>query len=205
MTNDCTKTTPQHKTSSCGKVIIISAPSGTGKSTLISHLMRDTSLNLHFSVSCTNRLPRGEEQDGVAYHFISTEQFRERIAANDFLEYEEVYAGRYYGTLKEEVEKRIERGENVICDVDVKGGCRIKSYFQDRALSVFIQPPSIETLKQRLEARATDHADVIADRLERASLELSFASRFDTIVVNDRLEEAAQDLHSLVKTFVTKP
>ena len=142
-----------------GKLIIFSAPSGSGKSTIINFLLKQN-LNLHFSISATSRAPRGTEKDGVEYYFLTPDEFRARIAAGDFLEYEEVYTDKYYGTLKSEVERRLMSGDNVIFDVDVVGGCNIKKFYGDRALSVFIQPPSIEDLRSRLEGRGTDALEV---------------------------------------------
>lgn len=184
-----------------GKVIIISAPSGSGKSTIINYLM-EKEPNLHFSVSATSRPPRGEEKNGVEYFFLSPKEFSQRISKGDFLEYNEVYTGRFYGTLKSEVDKLLEEGKNVICDVDVEGGENIKRVYQDRALSLFVQPPSIEELKRRLEARGTDSPEVIEDRLERAAYELTFAPRFDSIVVNDRLETAQEEALQKLRQFI---
>ena len=152
-----------------GAFIIVSAPSGSGKSTIIKWLMDNhPELNLYFSVSCTSRPPRGSEQNGVEYFFLSPEEFRERIARDEFLEYEEVYADRFYGTLKAQVEQQADKGQNVVFDVDVKGGCNIKKYYGDRALSLFIQPPSVEELRRRLTNRGTDSPEVIEDRLAKA-------------------------------------
>lgn len=185
-----------------GKLIIFSAPSGSGKSTIINWLMQHPELRLAFSVSCTSRAPRGTEQDGVEYFFISADEFRQRIANDEFVEYEEVYEGRFYGTLKSQVEHQLEAGQNVVFDVDVNGGMRIKEYYGDRALSLFIQPPSIEELRRRLEGRGTDAPEVIDQRIARAEYEMSQAANFDCIVVNDRLEVAEQDALRLVETFV---
>ena len=185
-----------------GKLIIFSAPSGSGKSTIINRLMQHPELHLAFSISCTSRQPRGTEQNGVEYFFITPEEFRERIARDEFLEYEEVYQDRFYGTLKQQVETQAARGENVVFDVDVKGGCNIKQYYGDRALSVFIQPPSIEALRQRLEARGTDSAEVINDRLARAEFELTFAPKFDRVVVNDDLAQAQQHFVRVVQEYL---
>ena len=168
-----------------GKLIIFSAPSGSGKSTIINFLLKQN-LNLHFSISATSRAPRGTEKDGVEYYFLTPDEFRARIAAGDFLEYEEVYTDKYYGTLKSEVERRLMSGDNVIFDVDVVGGCNIKKFYGDRALSVFIQPPSIEDLRSRLEGRGTDAPEVIESRIAKAEFELGFADKFDVIVVNDK-------------------
>lgn len=185
------------------KVIIFSAPSGSGKSTIINYLMAQN-LNLHFSISATSRPPRGTEKNGVEYFFLSPEEFKTLIAKGEFLEYEEVYKDRFYGTLKSQVDAQLERGENVVCDVDVLGGQNIKAYYGDKALSLFIQPPSIEVLKQRLESRGTDAPEVIKDRLARAEFELSYADKFDKVVVNDNLEDAQNEALSLIKTFLEK-
>ncbi|MCM1108544.1 MAG: guanylate kinase [Clostridium sp.] len=186
-----------------GKVIIFSAPSGSGKSTIINYLMQQN-LNLSFSISATSRPPRGTEQHGVEYFFLTPEEFRRRIANDEFLEYEEVYEGRYYGTLKAQVEKQLEAGQNVILDVDVHGGCRIKDYYGDRALSVFIQPPSVEVLRQRLNGRGTDAPEVIEKRIARAEYELGFASKFDTVVVNDDLQLAQQQALKCLRDFLNR-
>lgn len=185
------------------KVIIFCAPSGSGKSTIIGSLMPREELNLAFSVSATTRPPRGQERDGIEYLFLSPEQFRAHIVADDFIEYEEVYADRFYGTLKTQVEKQLAAGQNVVFDVDVHGGMRLKEYFGDRALSLFIQPPGIDALRQRLESRATDAPEVIRQRLDRAEYELSFAPRFDRIVVNDDLETAKAEAYAAILDFVS--
>lgn len=188
-----------------GKVIIFSAPSGSGKSTIINWLMQEhEELNLRFSISCTSRKPRGTEQNGVEYFFVTPEEFRQRIANDEFLEYEEVYVDRFYGTLKTQVEKQLAAGENVVLDVDVKGGCNIKKIYGDKALSVFIQPPSVEALRQRLNGRGTDAPEVIEDRIRRAEFELSFAPKFDLVVVNDNLETAKQEAYTDIKEFLDK-
>ena len=165
-----------------GKLIIFSAPSGSGKSTIINYLLTQN-LNLHFSISATSRAPRGTEQNGVEYYFLTPEEFRNRSAADDFLEYEEVYTDKFYGTLKSEVERILNNGDNVIFDVDVVGGCNIKKYYGDRALSVFIQPPSIEELRKRLVGRGTDAPEIIESRIAKAEFELSFADKFDTVII----------------------
>ena len=185
-----------------GKLIIFSAPSGSGKSTIISRLMQHPELHLAFSVSGTSRAPRGTERNGVEYFFITPEEFRERISRDEFLEYEEVYADRFYGTLKQQVETQAARGENVVFDVDVKGGCNIKQYYGDRALSIFIQPPSIEELRHRLVGRATDASEVIEQRIERAAFELTFAPKFDRVVINDDLDRAVEETLRIVREFV---
>lgn len=186
-----------------GKLIIFSAPSGSGKSTIINYLLTQN-LNLAFSISATSRAPRGTEQHGTEYFFLSPEEFRSRIENNEFLEYEEVYKDRYYGTLKAEVEKQLEKGQNVVFDVDVVGGCNIKKFYGDRALSVFIQPPSVEELRKRLIGRATDTPDVIESRIAKAEYELSFAPKFDCVIINDDLEAAKTDTLKAIKEFLDK-
>lgn len=185
-----------------GKLIIFSAPSGSGKSTIINWLMSHEELRMAFSISCTSRAPRGTERNGVEYFFVTPEEFRRRIDNDEFLEYEEVYKDRYYGTLKQQVEAQLEKGENVVFDVDVKGGCNIKNYYGDRALSVFIQPPSIEELRNRLTGRGTDAPEVIEDRIARASFELTFAPKFDKVVINDDLDKAKAEALKIVKGFL---
>lgn len=185
-----------------GKLIIFSAPSGSGKSTIINWLMSHEELRMAFSISCTSRAPRGTERNGVEYFFVTPEEFRRRIDNDEFLEYEEVYKDRYYGTLKQQVEAQLEKGENVVFDVDVKGGCNIKNYYGDRALSVFIQPPSIEELRNRLTGRGTDAPEVIEDRIARASFELTFAPKFDKVVINDDLDKAKAEALKIVKDFL---
>ena len=187
-----------------GKLIIFSAPSGSGKSTIIQSLL-NRDLNLSFSISATSRAPRGTEKNGVEYYFISPEEFRQRIANGEFLEYEEVYAGKFYGTLKSEVERILDNGRNVIFDVDVVGGLNIKKYYGDQALALFIQPPSIEELEKRLKHRATDAPEVIASRVAKAEYELSFAPRFDHIIVNDILEKAQEEAYQTIRQFLDKP
>ena len=188
-----------------GKLLIVSAPSGSGKSTIVQYLMKEhPELRLAFSISATSRPPRGTEQHGVEYFFLSPEAFRQRILNNEFLEYEEVYPNRFYGTLKEPVEKQLGAGQNVIFDVDVKGGCNIKKYYGERALSLFIQPPSIEELRRRLEGRNTDSPEQIQIRLNKAKDEMSFAPQFDRILVNDNLETAKQEALAIVSTFLNR-
>jgi len=188
-----------------GKLIIVSAPSGTGKSTIVGWLMREHhELRLAFSVSCTSRPPRGQEQHGVDYFFVSEEEFRAKIDNDEFVEYEEVYAGRFYGTLKSQVELQLEKGQNVVFDVDVNGALRIKEFYGERALALFIQPPSVAELRRRLEGRATDSPEVIDQRIARAEYELSQAPKFDSIVVNDRLETAEADALVVIEDFLAK-
>ncbi|MBP3229850.1 MAG: guanylate kinase [Prevotella sp.] len=188
-----------------GKCIIISAPSGTGKSTIIGWLMQaHPELRLAFSISCTSRPPRGSEQHGVEYFFLTPEEFRRRIDNDEFLEYEEVYENRFYGTLKAQVERQLDAGQNVVFDVDVKGGVNIKRHYGDEALSLFIQPPSIAELRRRLEGRATDAPEVIDQRIARAEFELTFAPQFDRIVVNDRLEQAESDALAVITDYLNQ-
>lgn len=184
-----------------GKLIIFSAPSGSGKSTIINYLLQQK-LNLYFSISATSRPPRGQEKNGVEYFFLTPEEFRNRIANKEFLEYEEVYPDRFYGTLKSQVEKQLEAGQNIIFDVDVVGGCNIKNFYGNRALAIFIQPPSVEELRNRLNGRGTDAPEVIESRIAKAEYELTFAPRFDKVVINDNLEEACQQVYELVNNFI---
>jgi guanylate kinase len=188
-----------------GKLIIFAAPSGSGKSTIINSIMADggaEDLNLHFSISATSRAPRGEEKNGVEYFFLTPEEFRQKIANDEFVEYEEVYTDKFYGTLKSQVDKQLASGENVIFDVDVNGAMNIKKLYGKRALSIFIQPPSIEELRDRLEKRATDAPEVIAQRVERAKYELEQAEHFDEVVINDNLEVAKVEARALVEDFL---
>ena len=190
-----------------GKLIIFAAPSGSGKSTIINSIMADggdEELNLHFSVSATSRAPRGEEQKGVEYFFLSPEEFKAKIANDEFVEYEEVYKDKFYGTLKSQVDKQLAAGENIVFDVDVNGALRIKRLYGKRALSIFIQPPSIEELRSRLEKRATDAPEVIEQRIERAKYELSQAENFDEVIINDNLEIAQVEARALVEDFLSE-
>lgn len=186
-----------------GKMLIVSAPSGSGKSTIVNWLMKEhPELHLYFSISCTSRAPRGTEQNGVEYFFLTPEEFRAKIANEEFLEYEEVYQDRFYGTLKAQVERQRVAGQNVVFDVDVKGGLNIKRYYGDEALSLFIQPPSVEELRSRLTGRGTDTSDAIEERLAKAEYELTFASQFDCVVVNDDLEAAKQEALQIINDFL---
>lgn len=188
-----------------GRLLIFSAPSGSGKSTIVQWLMKEhPELNMHFSISCTTRAPRGTEQNGVEYFFISPAEFKEKIAQDAFVEYEEVYTDKYYGTLKSQVTEMTENGQNVVFDIDVKGGCNIKRQYGNKALSIFIQPPSIEELRRRLEGRATDAQEVIEQRLSKASYELTFADKFDIVIVNDDLEKAKADTLNAINKFLNK-
>lgn len=186
-----------------GKLIIFCAPSGSGKSTLVQWLMAEhPELRLAFSISCTSRPPRGTERNGVEYFFLTPEDFKQKIANGEFLEYEEVYQDRFYGTLKSQVDSQTQRGENVLFDVDVKGGCNIKEHYGSRAMSIFIQPPSIDELRRRLLSRGTDSSEAIEERVAKAAYELTFAPRFDHVVINDNLEEAKVEVLRLVAQFV---
>ena len=186
-----------------GKLIIFSAPSGSGKSTIVKYLMDNhPELNLAFSISATTRAPRGTEKNGVEYLFLSEDEFRRKIANDEFLEHEEVYPGRFYGTLKSQVDTQTARGENVVFDVDVKGGCNIKKFYGSRAVSIFIQAPSIDELRKRLIGRGTDSAEAIDGRIAKASYEMTFAPQFDHIVVNDNLQKAEKETYEIVKKFL---
>ena len=184
-----------------GKLIIFSAPSGSGKSTIINYFLTQ-GLNLAFSISATSRPPRGTEKHGVEYFFLTPDEFRKRIDDNEFLEYEEVYKDRYYGTLKSQVEEQLKAGQNVIFDVDVVGGCNIKKYYGDKALSLFVQPPSVEELRHRLTGRGTDAPEVIESRIAKAEYELSFAPKFDKVIINDDLETAKAEALRIIKEFL---
>ena len=187
-----------------GKLIIISAPSGCGKSTIISHLMERGNIQMEFSVSATNRLPRPGETDGVNYHFLTTENFNDLISRGEFVEYEEVYPGRFYGTLKSEIQNRLDSGRNIILDVDVKGGINVKRLNGDRALSIFIEPPSIEVLRSRLTNRGTEAPEVVEERVARAEFEISMAPQFDAIVVNNNLDEAVGNAERIITEFLNR-
>jgi len=184
-----------------GKLFIVAAPSGTGKSTIVNYLMSQR-LNMHFSISLTTRAPRGKEKNGVEYFFTSVEDFRKHISQNDFIEYEEVYEGCFYGTLKSQVDNQVNKGQNVIFDVDVNGGINIKKHFGKEALSIFIMPPSIEELRKRLTNRGTDSPEVIEQRIARAEYEINQAPYFDKVVVNDDLATAQSEVLELVKSFL---
>ncbi len=172
-----------------GKLIIFSAPSGSGKSTIISAVLQKE-FNLEFSISATSRAPRGEEKNGKEYYFLSTQEFQEKIKNDELIEWEEVYPGTYYGTLKSEVERITAKGSNIIFDLDVIGGLNIKKLYGSKALAIFIQPPSLEELKRRLTNRGTDSPEKIAERLAKAEEELSYADRFDTVIINDDLNKS---------------
>lgn len=185
-----------------GKIIILSAPSGSGKSTIISHLMKDKSLNLGFSISATSRNPRGSEQNGVEYFFLSPEEFKSKAIAGEFVEWEEVYPGICYGTLESEVARITDNGKNLVMDVDVKGALNIKKRYGKKVITIFIMPPDIETLEKRLRLRGTDDGETIIKRLKKSEYEMGFASSFDAVVVNDKLEEAINNAKEIIKNFV---
>lgn len=184
-----------------GKLIIFSAPSGSGKTTLVKHLLVQD-LGLEFSVSATSRQPRPGEIHGKDYYFLSEEEFREKIHNNEFLEWEEVYSGIFYGTLKSEVERIRNRGKHVIFDVDVEGGINIKKYYGNDALAVFVKPPSVDELRNRLENRSTETEEKIKMRVAKAEQELTYEARFDAVVVNDHVEEAKEKAKKLVSDFI---
>lgn len=183
-----------------GKVVIFSAPSGSGKSTLVHFLMEKDS-SFGFSVSATSRSPRGEEKHGVDYFFFTPEEFRARIVADEFVEYEEVYPGRYYGTLKSQVERQLEQ-QNILFDVDVKGGCSLKKFYGERALFIFVQAPSVEVLRERLIGRGDTSPEEIEKRVSKAEYEMTFAKFADTVIVNDNLDKAKAELLEIVKNFL---
>jgi len=183
-------------------ILIFSAPSGAGKSTLVNYLLGQRG-DLEFSVSCTTRAPRGLEQNGKEYYFISNEEFLMRVKNDEFVEYENVYAGTYYGTLKSEIERIEQKGHHVVFDVDVKGGINLKKYFGDRAMSVFVAPPSVEELRKRLIGRATDSPEKIEERVAKAATELLDQPQFDVTIVNDDLEKAKKELLQKVGEFLS--
>ena len=185
------------------KVVIFSAPSGSGKSTIVNHILK-LHPEMEFSVSATSRAPRGQERDGIEYHFFTADEFRKMISEDKFVEYEEVYAGSFYGTLKSEVERIWDKGHVIIFDVDVKGGVNHKKYFGDKALTVFIQAPSVEELRKRLVARGTDSAEAIEKRVAKAAEEMTYADKFDHILVNDNLQKAYEEAEIIVNQFLSK-
>lgn len=185
-----------------GKLIIFSAPSGSGKSTLASYL-REEEPSLGFSISATTREPRGAEQHGVEYFFFSVDEFRDKIESGEFVEYEEVYPGRFYGTLKSQVEKQLEQ-QSILFDVDVAGGCRLKEYYGNRALFIFVQAPSLQVLAERLAMRGDTSSEEMEKRLGKAEYEMTFAKYADVVVVNDNLETAKSELLGIVKDFLNK-
>ena len=185
-----------------GKVVIFSAPSGSGKSTLVHYLM-DENPSFGFSVSATSRPPRGEEQHGVDYFFFTPDEFRAKIFANEFVEYEEVYPGRFYGTLKSQVEEQLKK-QNILFDVDVKGGCSLKKYYGSRALFIFVQAPSIEVLRERLVGRGDTAPEEIEKRLGKAEYEMTFYKYADRVIVNDNLDKAHEEVLAVVNKFLNE-
>lgn len=186
-----------------GKIIVVAAPSGCGKSTIINAIIAEGGLDLGFSVSATTRPPREGEKDGVNYYFMTEEDFRDAIAEGEFVEYEEVYPGRFYGTLRREIDHITDEGHNIILDLDVNGALHVKNVYGDEALTVFIQPPSIEELRRRLEFRGTETPEVIDIRIDRATYELGRAPEFDKVVVNDRLDTAIEQTRNLIDGFIS--
>ncbi len=184
------------------KVLIFSAPSGSGKSTIVNHILGIYGEKMEFSISATSRAPRGEEKNGKEYYFVSPEEFRNLIAQEAFVEYEEVYEDKFYGTLKSEVERIWNAGHVIIFDVDVKGGVNLKKYFGADALSVFIQAPSVEVLRERLIRRGTDSPEAIEDRVAKASVEMTYAPQFDYTLINDDLQEAYEESEFIVEDFL---
>lgn len=184
-----------------GKLVIFSAPSGSGKTTIVRRVL-PVLPQLAFSVSATSRQMRPGEQDGKDYYFMTAETFRHKVAAGEFLEYEEVYAGQFYGTLKSELDRIWAQGKDVVFDVDVKGGLRIKEQFPKQSLAIFIQPPSVAELKRRLEGRGTESAESLKKRLDRAEEELGFAPRFDLRIVNDEIDRAVAEVQAAVTSFL---
>jgi len=186
-----------------GKLVIFSAPSGAGKTTIVKHLL-SAGLNFGFSISATTRKLRGKEQDGKDYYFLSEEEFKFRIEQNEFLEWEEVYPGCFYGTLKSEVDRLCKNGQNILFDVDVEGGSNIKRYYGEKALAVFVQPPSIKELENRLLSRSTDCPEVIKERIAKAEHELTYVHFFDSVIINDQLENALKEAEDKVREFLDK-
>ena len=185
-----------------GKLIVFSAPSGSGKTTIVRHLLKQPELNLEFSISATSREARGTEVHGTDYYFISLSDFKQHIKDEDFLEWEEVYRDNFYGTLKKEVERIWSMGKHVIFDIDVVGGLRIKKKFPEKTLAVFVKPPSVDELKIRLKKRSTESEDKINMRVAKASVELATAPQFDFIILNDNLDKALDEAVQLVSNFV---
>ena len=186
-----------------GKLIVFSAPSGSGKTTIVRHLLEQKDLNLEFSISATSREPRGDEKSGEDYYFMSLKEFKQHMKDDDFLEWEEVYRDSFYGTLKSEVERIWAMGKNVIFDIDVVGGLRIKRKFPDKTLAVFVKPPSVDVLKMRLKKRKTESEEKINMRIAKASIEMATAPQFDYIIVNDVLDHACEQAHQLVTKFIS--
>jgi len=185
-----------------GKIIVLAAPSGCGKSTIINALLERGDLNLGFAVSATTRPPRQGETDGVNYYFLSEEDFRDRIAEGGFVEFEEVYPGRFYGTLRSEIDRITSQGHNIILDLDVNGALRVKQIYGPQAMTLFIEPPTIDELRRRLEFRGTESPDVIDVRVDRAQYEISRAPEFDRRIINDKLDTAIHETHNMITSFI---
>lgn len=187
-----------------GRILIFSAPSGAGKTTLVHHLLNKGDFNLEFSISACSRAMRNNEVNGKDYYFLSVDEFRSKIASDDFLEWEEVYKDCFYGSLKSEVERITAEGKNVVFDVDVQGGINIKKHYGDKALAVFVMPPSVEELERRLKTRSTDSDEAIKMRVDKAKHELTFANKFDVQIVNDVLENSLKEAEVVVRDFISK-
>ncbi|AMC11510.1 guanylate kinase [Lutibacter profundi] len=187
-----------------GKLIVFSAPSGSGKTTIVHYLLEQKELNLDFSISATSRKKRGIEENGKDYYFISLNEFHKHIKNNDFVEWEEVYSNNFYGTLKEEIHRIWAEGKHVIFDIDVIGGLNVKSQFPEQTLAIFVQPPSIKEMERRLRNRKTDSEEKIKERVAKAEKEMKYAQDFDTILINDNLEEAKKEAYKIVKNFINK-
>lgn len=185
-----------------GKLLIFSAPSGAGKTTIVKHLLAKHGDKIAFSISASTREPRGQEKNGEDYYFISKEDFLHKVAKHEFIEFEEVYSGTFYGTLRTEVERIWNEGKHVIFDIDVVGGLRLKSKFPDQALAIFVNPPSLDVLKERLKGRGTDSEEKLQERYAKAELELSYADRFDVILQNNDLDTACAEAEKLVLDFI---
>ncbi len=185
-----------------GKLIVFSAPSGSGKTTIVQHLLAQKELNLAFSISATSRLKRGEEKDAIDYHFISAKKFKKFIKKDKFIEFEEVYKNNYYGTLKKEIKRLRKEGKNVIFDIDVIGGLNIKKQFPKKTLAIFVKPPTLEEMERRLRNRNTDTEDKIIERVTKAKKEMSFAKDFDVVLINDNLDNAKKEAYKLVDNFI---
>lgn len=187
-----------------GKLIVFSAPSGSGKTSIVHHLLEQPELEMEFSISAASRNKRGTEKDGKDYYFISKSEFQKHIDDDDFAEWEEVYKDNFYGTLKDEIKRIREKGKNVVFDIDVKGGLNIKKLYPKETLAIFVKPPSVDELEKRLRNRKTDSDEKIKERLAKANDELSYQDQFDVILINDNLEKAQKEAYNLVLEFITK-